>query len=696
MKLLFTLILLIPLTMSVTAQPTYVKRVSFNHHNHSYYPHPEDSVLHLLDFSISENGNSFILINTERGYGSVLKIDSLGNKINFGGSGWTQFGRNWIDGLHATPDGGCIYALNGYSTSSSFSTSSAILKYDSAGNMEWYVPVPSRHPYPNVDVQETFDIAVLANGYACLTEDSIYFYNHSGALMRSLHFQGPGTIIGFPNGDMFLDVNNFIGRIDSLGNTLYTISGQILKHDTTLYVLKGDTLHLLNNMNGSFLSSIYFPPSSRKRLMLSDGGWLKYNADSIDRFESNGNLKWTTTISLPRFGINRIGELEDGSLLTGGTYLSYNRNGTQNTYDYSSFITTIDTTGRSIIDSTTQAWNGDANDDGIYEFADAIYVALAYGSTGPPRYDTTGGIFLSSFEGDIATDFANSFGIGVNHKQCDLYSDGIIDSIDIEYTAIGGWYVGGIPTLWRQRQQNTSNNLIPYFSCLPDRDSARTGDIVRYHFILGDNGVVVDSIFGLAFLLNFDTLPTFSLAQHLNTVVIDSDLGSASDLRTQYPLYPVSEVELVCGRRDLQNAYFVQDTIGYADILIIDSTSGNIDLNLSLMSFKAITAGGYPVEFQYNTSPVHIRTFTTSVDENIPENILIYPVPAKEFLIVDNLPSKQLEISVYNYAGQHILSNESNSSTKMEVDIKKFSSGIYFIQVSENGKLVSRQKFVKD
>ncbi|MBP6334889.1 MAG: T9SS type A sorting domain-containing protein [Bacteroidia bacterium] len=698
MKYFFLLISLLLPALFVGAQTTYLKRLSFNTHDDVYYTHPEDSAFHLLDFSLSENGNSFILINTERGYNSVLKIDSVGNDINFGGSGWAQFGKSWINGLHATSDGGCVYASNRYSNSSSFTTSSTIMKFDSAGNMEWSVQIPYWHPYPNIDLQETFDIAILANGYAYLAEDSTYIYRHPGGPVRKLDFHGPGTIIGFPNGDMFLDAANFIGRIDSLGNTIYTVSGQILKHDTTLYVVAGDTIHLLNTMTGSFLSSVYFPATNRNILMLSDGGWLAYNTNSIDRFESNGNLKWSTTISLPEFGINRIGELEDGSLLTGGTYLSYDRYAAQNSFDYSSFISTIDTTGKSIMDSTTQAWIGDANDDGFYQFVDVVYVALALGSTGPMRYDTIGGIFNFTREGDIATDFANSFGIGVNHKQCDKYPDGIIDSLDIFYTALGGGYAGGIPTFWRQSQSqhNSSNNLIPFFSCLPDRDSAMTGDTVRFHFILGDNGVIIDSVFGLAFYLSFDSIQNSGMARVVNREIMNSDLGVISDQRSIWNAFSPNDIGIMTSRRDLQNSYFMQDTVALVDILITDSTSGYIDLTLSLLSFKAITAGGYPIEFQFNTSPVHLRTFNTSVDHTFQEKILLYPVPANEVLFVDNLPSRQLEISVYNYAGQNIMSMESNSSTRIEVDVKKFSSGIYFIQISDNGDLISGQIFVKE
>ncbi|MBP6334891.1 MAG: T9SS type A sorting domain-containing protein [Bacteroidia bacterium] len=675
------------------SQPTYLKRLSFN--SFTVYTYPADSIMHLLSFSASSVGHSFIEIKTTRGNTKIIKLDLQGNiKWEIIGTWLSSHWNEWIAGMHATPDGGVIYIRNIVDQSSS---NSYINKLDSSGILEWATVVPAL-PTPFGVAQESFDISILPDGYACLASDSIFVFDLNGVLKKTYNFGGPGKLTTFSNGDMFVNGQSSVrARFDSSGTIRYTIPGVVVSYDTLIYALTTDSIHLLDGITGNYTSSAYFPPlGSNKILMMKDGGRASYNSNRINRYDHSGNLLWIKNIKLPVFGINLIGEQSDGSILTGGTFRSYGAY----VHDLSSFITTIDTLGQSILDSTSQVWPGDANDDSLIEFTDIIYVALAQGSVGLNRIDSTMQNNIQLPVGDIAVDFNGEFGTGVNHKQCDVYPDGIIDSMDIQYSGLFGTGSPPTTTPWRLKklpnEEPETNILLPYFSCIPDRDTVAIGDTVRFHYLLGNNGILVDSIFGLAFVMSYGPNGTNNLAWPFQNVAMSSDLGASTNLRSGFFCCGFSPINFFIARKDLQNAYLVKDTIAYTDLVITNSLSTNFSLTMILDKFKAITADGNPIAFQFMTSPLHIRTFNTTVDETNQESILIYPVPAKEFLIVDNLPSKQLEISVYNYAGQNIMAMESNSSTKIEVDIKKFSSGIYFIQVRENGNLISRQKFVKE
>jgi len=707
MKFLYLSIVISFLHLKVDAQPTYFKRLNFNYHDSSFYTHPEDSVLHFLAFSESPDGNSFIHIKTNRGSSSVLKIDLSGNILwSIGGGNLGGTSRTWATGLHATPDGGCIIAYNYEYWLGPYGKDSYVVKFDNAGNQVWSTQLPLWTPQPGTHIQETFDIALSPYGYYCLSEDSIYQLDLSGNLIKTFNFSGPGSILGFANGDLFINANSIRSRIDSLGNTRYTISGPIYSHDTTLFTITSDTIHKIDGMTGAFISSTYFPDSTYSSVqILSDYGWLVRNG-ILKRYDANGILKWSSTFSLAYFGFNFYAEQSDGTLISGGTYRSADFN-IFHAIDYSAFICTIDSVGQSVLDSTTQVWPGDANDDGIHEFADVVYVALAQGSSGPQRYDTLTGNDFIIRGGDIATDFPGAFAIGINHKQCDVYSDGIIDSLDIFYTALGGLsYCGQFPPTncgliapWRIRNTTYGSSLgsgLPYFSCLSDRDSAMTGDTVRFYFILGDNGIVIDSIFGLAFFIDFDLQDSFDVGLVLNKEIISSDLGTISDQLVFKMANTTSDFALMTGRKDLQNAYFVQDTIGYVDIQILDSMGGNIDLTMSLRSFKAITAGGFPIDFQFNTRPVHLRSFFTKVSELKEDKIKLYPNPVKDKLILDGLQNAEFEISIYNYEGKECYSGFNNKFSRLTIDTKEFNSGFYIITFRDETGQVSSRKFIKE
>lgn len=694
---LFAFILLLA-SNSGYCQATYLKRLNFNSESSSYYVAPEDSNLKFIDASISPDGNTFFHCGLQRGTTSIFKVDLQGNILSGAGGGYiSHLSQSTTTALHATPDGGCIYANNSEAWSMYYFSYSEITKIDGSGHLSWNILLPSDSTSSISPVQEVYDIAILPNGnYACLALDSTYILDSLGNLIRTLNFQGPGKILGFSNGDMYLECSSFRGRMDTNGNPIWNNNSSLLHHDTTLYKLSGTTMNKLDGMTGAIISSAPYTPSSLGNiLMMSDGGWCNYNSTSIKRFDSNGVLKWHSTITLPKFGMNYIAEQSDHTIITGGTYLSLRV--LANEYDFSAFIATIDSTGHSVMDSTTQTWPGDANDDGIVEFSDVIYIALAQGATGPNRVDSSlhnynDWQYHGGFEmGDIAIDFPGHFPNGVNLKQCDVYTDGKIDSLDITDLASNISIFTYYP-FWRRRSPESENSILPYFSVVPDRDSAFSGDTVRIYFILGDNGIAVDSIFGLAFTLSSYPSQFWRQGIVVNSNALNSDLGSVSDLR----FGGYSQVALYFARRDLQNAYNVQDTIGYIDYKIFDTLSYHSMINFPVGSFQAITASGFPVDFQYNSIPLYARSIIASSQEIQLNKISLSPNPASNQLTLDKLPEGDLSIQIFNTEGKLCYSEKISDTTSYQINLSNFTPGLYQLIMRNGNSLSVSRKFVKE
>ncbi len=72
---------------------------------------------------------------------------------------------------------------------------------------------------------------------------------------------------------------------------------------------------------------------------------------------------------------------------------------------------------------------------------------------------------------------------------------------------------------------------------------------------------------------------------------------------------------------------------------------------------------------------------------------LIYPNPANSFIDIET-EFKNYSISVFDNMGKLILKEETNQN-EIRIDISSFSTGIYFIQLQSNHKLVSK-KFIKE
>lgn len=686
------------------AQSTFVKRISFNYFPNSQYMHPEDSSLQLLDVEKCPDGNTLILIESAKGQSDVCKLD-LNGRIIFQKSAASQGHLSSMDVnfVHPTQNGGCIYASNNESWITSWQSFSTIEKVDNTGQSIWTAWLPSIAPLPATPQQITYDVAVLPNGnFACLAMDSIYFLNSGGNPIGTLNFNGPGMLFAFSNGDLYLECGSFKGRMHSDGTPVWQTSSPIYHNDTTLYKIASGSMQKLDGMTGNVLTTAPFTQTGLSNItMMQDGGWCCSNATTIERYDANGISEWTETISLPRFGMTAIGETSDGMILCGGAYRS--RSCTWFNYDISAFVGTIDSSGHSVLDSTDQVWPGDANDDGLVEFGDAIYIALAQGSTGPSRLDSNILFGNSNYDspwcggyeyGDIGTDFSGNFATGINHKQCDVIPDGIIDSLDIidlttkitQYNFVPSWRMG---SPGNDQEQNT----IPFFSMVPEQDTVFAGDTVRVYFILGDNGVIIDSIFGLAFQFDRVLSGFYGKIECIGAQHMDSDLGQSGDLNF---LTYLPNLGFMFSRKNLQNAYGVQDTIGYMDVKISDTLSAHSTINLTLASLKAITAGGFTVDFQINSLAISARSIIASSPEIQLNKISISPNPASHQLTLNHLPENDLLIRIFNSQGKICISRATKTSNTLSLNLDNLDSGIYFIRISDSESNEFSMKFIKN
>ncbi len=114
------------------------------------------------------------------------------------------------------------------------------------------------------------------------------------------------------------------------------------------------------------------------------------------------------------------------------------------------------------------------------------------------------------------------------------------------------------------------------------------------------------------------------------------------------------------------------------------------------MIIRAITASGSSVDLQFNTRPVHLRSFITQVPEILEDKIKLYPIPAKYNLIVNGLPNSEITISIYNYEGKECYSGYSNYASEINLNIDKYTSGIYLLVMRDANSVIFSRKFVKE
>ena len=99
------------------------------------------------------------------------------------------------------------------------------------------------------------------------------------------------------------------------------------------------------------------------------------------------------------------------------------------------------------------------------------------------------------------------------------------------------------------------------------------------------------------------------------------------------------------------------------------------------------------IEF-FTTNEVYIEPNPTSLDEDgVESDFKIYPNPAKDFIIINNLKSTNELIQLYSIDGQLVIERKVDSS-EMVLDLSDLNNGIYLMYVVDRANLTRAEKIV--
>lgn len=161
------------------------------------------------------------------------------------------------------------------------------------------------------------------------------------------------------------------------------------------------------------------------------------------------------------------------------------------------------------------------------------------------------------------------------------------------------------------------------------------------------------------------------------TTSIASPTNNATGVQT-----PV-QFTLTTANNATQYEIIVATDFGYSNI-IIDTIVGNLTPTLPLQSGITYYSKASGKNSNGNGAWTETTTFSTEmitfINQNLPENIRIYPNPAKDILLINNLNTKTL-INIYSITGQKIF-DFYNTSKQAEISIGKLERGIYIIKLT--------------
>lgn len=111
--------------------------------------------------------------------------------------------------------------------------------------------------------------------------------------------------------------------------------------------------------------------------------------------------------------------------------------------------------------------------------------------------------------------------------------------------------------------------------------------------------------------------------------------------------------------------------------------------SLTLAAFVSLNSDTETERYVLNANEIDLDIIS-SVEDDINTELCIYPVPAKDFIVIKNAEGKQ--ISIYNLMGIKVLGTNIETNTE-KIYLNNFSKGMYSIRVN-NTNSVSVKSFI--
>ncbi len=315
-------------------------------------------------------------------------------------------------------------------------------------------------------------------------------------------------------------------------------------------------------------------------------------------------------------------------------------------------------------------WPGDANTDGIVNVYDLLPMAVGFSTTGPVRTDAN-----LNWYGQNAPDWSNNFSYGLNYKHADYNGDGIINHQDT--TAIVQNY-----NLTRSKslQKNDRSSLPPLYLQFQE-DSVAAGDTAHVDIFLGTDSNRADSVYALAFRLNYDPMMVDS-----GSFTFDFSGSWIGDFGNDFITlihddHTSGTLEMAMARID----HVELDSFGSVaafNIIMIDDLSGK---DLIARTFAMEITDPLLISSQYDT--ISVSAFGDSVvvydrSSGLPgpkqARLRVYPNPATQQIFVECETLSDLRIS--GLLGEIMYDRPIYGQSRVTIDTHQWPNGVYFIQ----------------
>lgn len=119
------------------------------------------------------------------------------------------------------------------------------------------------------------------------------------------------------------------------------------------------------------------------------------------------------------------------------------------------------------------------------------------------------------------------------------------------------------------------------------------------------------------------------------------------------------------------------------NIYLTGAFSDTVDFNPGSATFNLISEG------MSDTFILKLNDNLSIQDNSLNQNLQIYPNPVSESLTISSEHSKIEQVQIYDLLGRKVLKEKLNS-LNVSLNLKKLTSGIYIVEITAGGKMISR------
>ncbi len=313
---------------------------------------------------------------------------------------------------------------------------------------------------------------------------------------------------------------------------------------------------------------------------------------------------------------------------------------------------------------------GDANYDGVANNVDVLAIGAYYGYAGTVRPGAT-----TQWYGQNVANWGGALPGNADPKHSDCNGDGLVQAADtlVVHANYGETHT---KTEGIAATGATLEVVAAYDSILP-------GGLPWFVMYMNRNQIPVDSVYGIAFTLNYSANATASPG--VNRIDYSSCWFAGNGLRMDFEhnLYPLGEVDIALVRMDhvqqsgfgeICRFYIQTDPNLTAAYTPLDVWLTDIHLVDAQLGLHPVTATGA------STIVTHFLTGLEGSSSIQPPTV--FPNPAQDILQIVQPSAELLEAVLLDVNGRMLLVRDLLGAASATMSMSEFSEGVYFLRIS--------------